>query len=342
MSSINPLEKQKQTQIGFAVSGGALGFVICAALPALAYLLLSGAAISLFLYRQQWEAITDLHTPIEIDKTSLTLMGFGVLIAGIFFMPLNPFNQTVLCSLIGAGLAGFFVNQCVQKSQLMLDKHLQDAAKSSNIDEVNRLLKLGADPHAFDDQGNSAFHYSIQNHANAPLILEALQYKSSKNEHDFHSLLDHAKALVTDHNIRQQWSLWWQSLKVCFNQNNAQNRVNLGQAFNHVFEAYLPILKHCLHKLTRYLREKAAYPKEINQANGEGATVLTLVNKAVLATKIKAELLTTLTQMNAKEGEMKVPTVVSEAVKPATLPASAAIVKKPKAAPKKGRQLSRR
>ena len=342
MSANDPLEKQKQTQIGFAVGSGALSFVICAALPALAYLLLSATTISLFLYRQQWEVITDNHEPVEVDKTSLTLMGFGVLIAGIFFMPLNPFNQTILCSLIGAGIATFFVNQCVQKSQLMLDKHLQEAAKSSNIDEVLRLLKLGADPYGVDALGNSAFHYSIQNHMNAPLVLEALQHQSDKITHDFHSLLDHAKTLFTDNNIRQQWALWWQSLKTCFNQNTAQNRVNLSQRFHRVFEAYLPVLKRCLQKLTQYLREKAAYPKDINQANKEGATVLTIAKKSVLTERIKSKLLATLLKMNAKEIEMKVATRVSEAEKSTPRAQATTEIKEPTTVSKKGLLLSRR
>ncbi len=298
---------EKQTQIGFAVAIGGMSFIISAALPALAYLLLSGAAISLALYQKQWETITEVAAPIEIDKTTLTLMGFGVLIAGIFFIPLNPINQTVLCSLIGAGIAGYFVNQCVLKSQHLLDKSLQEAARASNVNDVKRLLKLGADPFAYDAKKRSAFYYCIQNHDCAPLILKLLQHKANKNSQDVDSLFSHAKSLFTDQNIREQWSLWGQCLKTCFRENNAQNRVHLSQAFGRIFEAYLPVLKMCLKKLTRYLRENTAYPKNINQADHKGTTVLTRVNAIRLEAGIKQAFQTTLQEMNAKEGMRKIP-----------------------------------
>jgi len=321
------LEKQKQTQIAFATAAGAISFIISAALPPLAYLLLSGASMSLLLYRQQWDNITATHAPLDLDKTSLTLMGFGVLITGIFFMPLNPFTQMILSSLIGAGLGGYFANQCVQKSQTGLNDSLHAAVKISDVNEVNRLIKLGADLFASDAQGNCALHHSIQNHRNSPLVLRALQRKAQKIDHEFHSVLTHAKALFTDKNIRQQWLTGWQKLKTCFNENNAKNRVALSQACNHIFEAYLPVLKKCLQKLTRYLRENAAYPKNVNLANHHGATAVNILNTIKLSENVKRKLNTVLTEMNVKEGTLQ-KLLASEVAKPTTQPAQSKMVEK--------------
>lgn len=262
--SSTPLEKQKQTKIGFAVTVGGIAFVISAALPPLAYLLLCGTAISLLLYQAQWENITVIHPPLELDKTSLTLAGFGVLIAGIFLLPLNPLNQAVLYSLIGAGLGFYFADQCVQKSQPILNQSLIEAVKSMNVEEVKRLLKLGADPFAPDALSNTAFHYRIQHHANSHVIFLALQHQATKADHDFNSVLVKAKTLFTDSHIREQYTVAWQHLKTCFNQNNEQNRKALNQAITGIFEAYLPVLKDCLKTVTRYLRERAAYPKDMS------------------------------------------------------------------------------
>jgi hypothetical protein len=268
-------------------------------------------------------------------------MSFGVLIAGIFFIPLHPINQAVLCTLIGAGIAAYFVNHCVLKSQQLLDKGLLKAAKDSNVDEVKRLLKLGADPFAYDAKDHSAFYHSIQNHACAPLVLKALQHKANKHERDFDSLFSHAKTLFTDQNIRQQWWLWWLSLKTCFQKNNAQNRASLYQAFNHIVVAYLPVLKICLKNLTKYLREHTAYPKNINHPDKTGVTVLSRVNSIKLDPGIKKALQTTLQGMNAKEG-VRVMLPASKVALATTSPAKSTIDKEPELTLRKERRLGRR
>lgn len=302
MSSTKTLEKQNHMQYGFAAFIAAISFVTCAALPPFTFLLLASSTASLLLYRQQWLAITEQHPPLELDKTSITLISAAILIGGFLFLPLDLISKMLLCSIGGAGLGYFFANQCVLKSQTTLNESLIEAAKSSNIDEVNRLLKLGADPFAPDILGNCAFHHSIQNHTNATLVLKALQQKSLKTAYDLNDVFAATKNMLFDKNIRNQWSLWGQSLKACYNQNNAENRVLVSQAFIRIFEAYMPVLKHCLKKLTGYLRDKVSYPKNLNCTNLRGETALDIFNSMNIEQTTQKSLKETLTQFGIKQG----------------------------------------
>lgn len=301
MSSTTALEKQNHMQYGFAVFVASVGFVTCAMLPPFTFLLLASSAASLLLYRQQWSTITEQHPSLDLDKTSLTLISAAILIGGFLFLPLDLLSKMLICALAGGGIGYFFANQCVLPSQTKLNESLIEAAKSSNIDEVNRLLKLGADPFAPDVLGNCAIHHSIQNHANAALVLTALHQRGQKTDHDFNHVLSHAKKLFTDENIRKQWSAWGKSLKTCFNQNNAENRVLVSEACVHIFEAYVPVLKHCLKKLTGYLRQQVSYPKNMNCTNLRGATALDILNTVTIDQNIKK----TLNEMLAKFGIQK-------------------------------------
>lgn len=103
-----------------------------------------------------------------------------------------------------------------------------------------------------------------------------------------------------------------ESLKTCYNQNNAENRVQVSQASMHILEAYFPVLKNCLKKLTRYLRENAAYPKDINHANNQGATVLDIFHSVKLDKDIQTQLQTTLTDMKALRGKKTVLLIMPE------------------------------
>ncbi len=322
MSSTTAIEKQNQMQYGFAAFVGAVGFVTCAALPPFTFLLLTSSAASLLLYRQQWSTITSAHPPLDLDKTSLMLIGAAILIGGFLFLPLDLLSKMLLCSLGGAGLGYFFANQCVLTSQTTLNEGLIEAAKLSNIEEVNRLLKLGADPFAPDALGSCAIHHSVQNHANASLVLEALHQKGQKISHDFNHVLMHTKQLILDENIRKQWSLWGQSLKVCFKQNNAENRVLVSQACVRIFEAYVPVLKHCLKKLTGYLRAKVSYPKNINCTNLRGATAFDILNTVTVDQNIKKTLKEKLVSFGAQHGNPIPVEPIKDAQVVASVPAS--------------------
>lgn len=290
--------RQDQLQITFTLICGCLSLAACNLLAFPTFLLLNGLTVGLVLSLRKWLNWAQIESPqqsLHLDFTSQIATGILIFFLGTYFLQLNQLSQMLFCSVVGSGLGGFFIHQCIIGSQQALNQALKKAAQQSQFDEVSILLERGADPFAPDHNGNNAFHHAIRNHFYALEIVHLFKATLNQNPITFKNVLAKTKILFNE-NVSQAWHELWQTLKAAFREHSLENRTHFYNACLNLFNAYLPPFQECLALLTHYLRGRIAFPKDLQAKNHSNQTALDFTYTILLDEALKQSLIQALSE----------------------------------------------